>query len=104
MTAVPFPPPIHPERTEDQIPEESNQSSHSETDTSSDSTPDDLPQTCSVDGVAKSGSAASIYLDNGMSEDPKPSKPPQPQKRLTMVSSMVMSGSFFKLPAPMDKT
>ena len=42
--------------------------------------------TSSVEAVATSGSTVSIYLDDGLSEEPKPSKTPQPQRRLTMVS------------------
>ena len=101
------PPPTPPERNEDQSSEEtiaeqwtqqteSCQSNHSETETSSDSALDSRPhspQTCSV-GVAKSGSTTSIYLDNGTSEDPKPSRPPQPQKRLTMVRTASSSTCF----------
>jgi len=98
------PPPTPPERNEVQTPEETTaeqwtqqtESNHSETETSSDSAPDSRPhspQTCSV-GVAKSGSTTSIYLDNGTSEDPKPSRPPQPQKRLTMVRSSSSSTYF----------
>lgn len=47
------------------------------------------PDSCtsSVEAVAKSGSTVSIYLDDGLSEEPKPSKTPQPQRRLTMVST-----------------
>lgn len=47
--------------------------------------PDSHTLTSSVEAVAKSGSTASIYLDDGLSEDPQPSKTPQPPRRLTMV-------------------
>ena len=47
--------------------------------------PDSHTLTSSVEAIAKSGSTASIYLDDGLSEDPQPSKTPQPPRRLTMV-------------------
>ena len=47
--------------------------------------PDSHTLTSSVEAVAKNGSTASIYLDDGLTEDPQPCKTPQPQRRLTMV-------------------
>ena len=47
--------------------------------------PDSHTLTSSVEAVAKSGSTASIYLDDGLTEDLQPCKTPQPQRRLTMV-------------------
>ena len=49
-------------------------------------TPHPDSRTSSVEAVA-----VSIYLDDGLSEEPKPSKTPQPQRRLTMVSTRNVS-------------
>ena len=56
--------------------------------------PDSHTLTSSVEAVAKSGSTASIYLDDGLTEDLQPCKTPQPQRRLTMVRPSTMNLSL----------